>query len=139
MLKQLTSKADLKSTLNVNKYLQLENKCRKLLSNDEIRFVGVINRMGNLIAGGISDGVDLIETDEKRRKLYLQIALEISMRKDFDDTLGEINYVATNRDNVLMIAMPMSNHVLLISAKSTSIAEQIISKIHSIGFFQSNN
>jgi len=139
MLKQLTFKANLKSISNVNKYLQLENKCRKLLSNDEIRFVGIINRMGNLIAGGISDGVDLIETDEKRRKLYLQIALEISMRKDFDNTLGKINYVATNRDNVLMIAVPMSNHVLLISAKSTSIAEQIISKIHSIGFFQSNN
>lgn len=139
MIKQLTSKKNLKSTINVNKYLQLENKCRKLLSIDEIRFVGIINRMGNLIAGGISDGVDLIETDEKRRKLYLQIALEISMRKDFDDTLGKINYVATNRDNVLMIAVPMSNHVLLISAKSTSIAEQIISKVHSIGFFQSNN
>ena len=139
MLKQLTFKADLKSTSNVNKYLQLENKCRKLLSNDEIRFVGVINRMGNLIAGGISDGIDLLETDEKRRKLYIQIALEISMRKDFDDTLGKINYVATNRDNVLMITVPMNNHVMLISAKSTSIAEQIISKIHSMGFFQSNN
>ena len=139
MLKQLTFKANLKSTSNVNKYLQLENKWRKLLSNDEIRFVGIINRMGNLIAGGISDGVDLIETDESRRKLYLQIALEISMRKDFDDTLGKINYVVTNRDNVLMIVMPMSNHVLLISAKSTSIVEQIISKVHSMGFFQSNN
>ena len=139
MLKQLTFKANLKSTSSINNYLQFENKCHKLLSNDEIRFVGVINRMGNLIAGGISDGIDLIETDEKRRKLYLQIALEISMRKDFDDTLGKINYVATNRDNVLMIAVPMSNHVLLISAKSTSIAEQIISKVHSTGFFQSNN
>ena len=139
MLKQLTFKANLKSTSSINKYLQFENKCHKLLSNDEIRFVGVINHMGNLIAGGISDGVDLLETDEKRRKLYIQIALEISMRKDFDDTLGKINYIATNRDNVLMITVPMNNYVMLISTKSTSTAEQIISKVHSMGFFQYNN
>lgn len=123
---------NLKSTLDIHKYLQLENKCYSLLSDNEIRFVGIIDNMGNLIAGGISKNVDYLETDEERRKLYMQIALETSMRKDFDNTLGKINYVATNRDNILMIIVPMNSYAVLISAKPTSITEQIISKVYRI-------
>lgn len=139
MLKQQISKIQLKSTLEVNKYLQFENKCQKLLRNDEIRFVGIINNMGNLISGGFNDGIDLLETDDQRRSLYMQMALEIAMRKDFDNTLGKINYVITNRDNVLMISIPIDySHIMLISAESTSIAEEIISKIRPLEFFQSD-
>jgi len=137
MSNQLLSKRNLKSTLDIHKYLQLENKCCSLLRNDEIRFVGIIDNMGNLVAGGISEDIDYLETDEERRKLYMQIALEISMRKDFDDTLGKINHVTTNRDNILMIAIPMGSNVVLISAKPTSITEQIVSKVYTLGFFQS--
>ena len=137
MLKQLTFKGDLKSRLDDNKYLHLENKCNEFLRDDEIRFVGVINNMGNLIAGGLSNRVDWIETDEKRRMLYMQMALEISMRKDFDNTLGEINYVSTNRKNVMMVTLPLNNHILLISAKRTAFVEEIIAKAHVLGFFKS--
>ena len=137
MIKQLIFNGESKFPLDVDKCLQLENKCHGLLNNDEIRFVGIINRMGNLISGGLNEGVDLLETDEKRRKLYMQTALEISMREDFNDTLGKINYIATNRDNVLVITIPMNNHVMLISAKPTSKVEQIITKVHALEFFQS--
>jgi len=67
----------------------------------------------------------------------MQMALEIAMRKDFDDTLGKINYIATNRRNVVMISIPMNNHVVLISAKPTTTPEQIIKKAYALGFFQS--
>jgi len=135
----LISKTYSKSTLDIHKYLKLENKCYSLLSNDEIRFVGIINNMGNLIAGGISNDIDFLETSDEKRKFYMQMALEFSMRKDFDDTLGKINYISTNRDNVLMITVPIHhNHILLISAESTSVVEQIISKIRSLEFFQSD-
>jgi len=136
MLKQLTFK-DVKSILNDNKYLHLENKCNEFLRSDEIRFVGIINNMGNLIAGGLGNNLDWINTDEKRRMLYIQMTLEISMRKDFDNILGEINYVSTNRKNVLMITVPMNDHVLLIFAKPTAVVEEIIAKAHVIGFFKS--
>jgi hypothetical protein len=137
MLKQLTFKGDLKFRLDDNKYLHLENKCNEFLRDDEIRFVGVVNNMGNLIAGGLSNRVDWIETDEKRKILYMQIALEISMRKEFDNTLGEINYVSTNRKNIMMITIPLNNNILLISAKRTAFVEEIIAKAHVLGFFKS--
>ena len=67
----------------------------------------------------------------------MQMTLEISMRKDFDNTLGEINYVSTNRKNVLMITVPINNHVLLISAKPTAVVQEIIVKARISGFFKS--
>ena len=135
MIKQLILKDNLKSTLDVNGYLQLENKCQELLKDDAIRFVGMINHMGQLISGGFAEGVDLVETDEKRRMLYMQMALEIAMRKEFDDTLGKINYIATNRNKVLMITIPMDDHVILISAEPTYTADQIIAKAHDLELF----
>jgi hypothetical protein len=109
--------------LKVNKHSQLENKCRELFRDDRIRFVGIINNMGKLI--------------EQRRMLYIQMALEIAMRKDFDETLGKINYIATNRDNVLMVSIPMNNYLVLISAEPTATPEEIIKKCHANEFFQS--
>jgi len=135
-IKQLIFK-DLTSSLDANKNLQLENKCRELSRNDEIRFVGMINPMGNLISGEFNAYMDLLENDEKRRQFYMQMTLEISMHKDFDDILGKINHITTNRNNVLMIAIPINNHVLLISAKPNSNAKQIIEKAHVLGFFKS--
>lgn len=137
MIKQLILKDNLKSTLDVNGYLQLESKCQELLKDDAIRFVGIINNMGQLISGGFAEGVDLVETDEKRRMLYIQMALEIAMRKEFDDTLGKINYIATNRNKVLMITIPMVDHVILISAEPTYAADQIIAKAHVLELFHS--
>jgi hypothetical protein len=123
--------------LKVNKHSQLENKCRELFRDDRIRFVGIINNMGKLIAGGFNKGIIPTETEEQRRMLYIQMALEIAMRKDFDETLDKINYIATNRDNVLMVSIPMNNYLVLISAEPTATPEEIIKKCHANEFFQS--
>jgi len=137
MSKHIISKVRLKSASDVSEYLQFENKCNRLLGNDEIRFVGIINNMGNLISGGFSEGIDILENDEQRRMFYMQMALEIAMRKDFDNTLGKINHITTNRDNVLTVTIPMNNYVILISAHPTSVPEQIIAKAHDLGLIQS--
>ena len=124
------------STLGIIKHLQLENKCQKFLRDDTIRFIGVINNMGKLIAGGTNEEANWIKTDEQRRMLYIQMALEISMRKDFDDVFGKINYTATSRNKILMMIIPMNNHAILISAEPTTTAEQIIEKLCAQKFFQ---
>jgi len=137
MMMQSSFTKDFHETLRVYKHSQLENKCRELFRDDRIRFIGVINNMGKLIAGGFNKGIIPIETEEQRRMLYMQMALEIAMRKDFDETLGKINYIATNRNNVLMMSIPMNKHVVLISAEPTANPGEIIKKVCAIEFFQS--
>ena len=107
---------------------QYEQKCEKLLEDKQLRFVGVINKLGNLIAGGFSHEIVPFETEEKNRMMYMQMVLEISMRKEFDTTLGEIDYIASKRKNALMISIPIGDELLLISTNPDSITENIVSK-----------
>ena len=109
---------------------KLEKICKDFLNDDQIRFAGVINGMGNLVAGGFRKGIDPIENDEKRRTLYMQMVLEISMRKEFDSTLGPINYIATSRGNTMMITIPVNNRVILISAEPTIVVEKLVTKAY---------
>ena len=69
----------------------LEQTCQKILRYPEIRFCGVINRFGHLVAGGFKNGIKPLESDEKRRMSYMQMILDINMRKEHDDTLGQLN------------------------------------------------
>jgi len=44
----MTSKTEIES---------LENSCNKVLSLPKIRFIGVLDNMGNKIAGGFKEGI----------------------------------------------------------------------------------
>ena len=103
-------------------------KCKELLNDDQIRFAGIINKLGNLIAGGFKDGISPFMPEEHLRMMYMQMVLEISMRKDFDASLGEINYITALRNKALMISLPIDDHLLLISAEPTAITERLITK-----------
>ena len=50
----------------------------------------------------------------------MQMCLEWSMRKEFDDTLGPIKWIASRRENVVMVSIPISENLLLISTEPVS-------------------
>ena len=109
-------------------YQNYEQKCEELLQDKQFRFVGIINKLGNLIAGGFSHKITPFETEEKNRMMYMQMTLEISMRKDFDETLGEIDYIASKRKNALMISIPINDELLLIATNPKEKTEEVVSK-----------
>ncbi len=91
--------------------------CDMLLAEPEIRFAGVINPMGNLIAGGMKEGLTPLEDEEDKRKMYMELVLRVTTRRDFDYSLGPVKYSASRRQNVVVISFPFDNMVLLISAQ----------------------
>ena len=107
--------------------LFLNKNFQGFLKDADIGFVGIINRMGNLTA--VLKEKDWIETDEKRQMFYRQTGLQICMSRDFDESLGEITHVVTNRKNSLMIAIPLKGNVLIVSAKPNSDVERITQKV----------
>jgi len=118
------------SSLQFEKIEELEAKCNEILRDDDkIRFVGVINNLGNLVAGGFKVGITPLVDNKKTKMLYMQMVLEISMRRDFDDTLGCVNYIAANRNNALMITIPFNRYVVLVSAESIASVEKIVTRI----------
>lgn len=119
-------------TLHFDEYAILQKKCNELLNDDQIRFAGVINKMGNLIAGGFKKGVKPFQNDAKQRMLYMQMVLEISMRREFDLDLGDVNYTASSRNRALMITVPIEDKIVLVSSVPDASTKRIVEKINKV-------
>ena len=110
---------------------KLEQSCQKILDLPQVRFVGVINKMGNKIAGGFKKGVTSYLQDKENRIMYVQLMLEYMMRKDFDEGLGSIDYIVSRRSNVTMISIPTKEYLVLISAERDINGQEVIEQVNS--------
>ena len=76
----------------------------------------------------IFDGKKMMNEAE-RQKMYMELALRVSMRKDFDYSLGPVKYSASRRQNAVMISFPINLNVLLVSAEPTVDIDKFANKI----------
>ena len=104
-----------------------DEKCEQLLQEEEIRFAGIINDQGNLISGGFKKGLTPLEGDETKLQSFMEFVSKISIRKEFDQSLGPINYLAARRDKAVLISFPfpVTKIILLISAEPSVDIEKI--------------
>lgn len=109
----------------------LNESCNKVLELPMIRFVGVLDKMGNRVAGGFKKNVKSYLTKPNDSRMYIQLTLEYLMRKDFDKELGPIDYIASRRGKVTMISIPTEEYLVLISAQRDVDVEKIIKKVNS--------
>jgi len=112
-----------------NEYYQYEEKCQSLLKEPEIRFAALINHMGNLVAGGMKQGMKPLEDKADMRKLYMELILRVSTRKEFDYSLGPVEYSASRREKAVVLSFPIGNKVLLVSANTNVNIDETAKKI----------
>ncbi len=108
-----------------------DEKCKKLLDEKEIRFAGIINEYGKLISGGFKEGLTPLEDDETKLQSFMEFVSKVSIRKEFDESLGPINYLAARRDKAVLVSFPfpVSKILLLISAEPTADIENLATKV----------
>ena len=109
-----------------NHYFQI--LCDRVFAlSPSIRFAGVIDRMGKLIAGGMRAGIQSMEEDSQ--KLYLEFALRSEMRKDFDTEFGKTIYSYSEREKIKLASFPLINdHVLRLSMERRESHNEVIKK-----------
>ena len=107
------------------------NKCTSLLQESEIRFAGIIDKDGQLVAGGFKDGISPYEGDETRLQSFLEFVSKASIRKEYDESLGPINYLAARRDKAVLVSFPfpVTQILLLISAEPNVNIETLARKV----------
>ncbi len=115
-------------------YQIYDDKCQKMLDEEEIRFAGIINEEGNLVSGGFKKEIDPLEGDEAKLKSFMEFVSKVSIRKEYDKTLGPINYLAARRDKAVLVSFPfpVSKFVLLISANPSVDIEKLATKVMNI-------
>ncbi|RMW39715.1 MAG: hypothetical protein EA447_00345 [Nitrosopumilus sp.] len=118
--------SDAEGTLNL-----YAEKCKKLLDESEIRFAGIVDKDGQLISGGFKEGLTPYEGDETRLQSFLEFVSKASIRKEYDQSLGPINYLAARRDKAVLVSFPfpISQILLLISAEPTANIENLAKKV----------
>lgn len=95
-----------------------ETLCKKISELDSmIRFVGLINDKGHLVAGGMIEGKKPLEDTKKDEMLYMELALRVRMRQEFDVELGPVKFALSYRDRVIVLSFPMGREILLVSAE----------------------
>ena len=118
------------SISNDAKFKLYGEKCDQLLKESEIRFAAIIDKDGKTIAGGFKERLYKYEDDEGRLQAFFKFVSKASMRKDYDENLGPINYLAARRDKVVLVSFPfpVSEITLLISAEPTVNIETLAKK-----------
>ena len=95
-----------------------DNACYQMGEVNGIRFAGIINKNGRKIAGGFSFKVTPLEQDEKKMEMLLmEIALDLSMRKEFDNSLGRIRAIVSYREKANIITIPHGDNLMLLSSE----------------------
>ena len=118
----------------ISEYKVFDVRCNDTMEEEGVRFCGIVHKNGSLVAGGFKRGIDRLEMDEEKFHRFLKRVIEISLRKEYDDTLGKLNYVACRRDKVILISFPfpVSDQILLISAKPSVNIEKLAQRITKI-------
>ena len=89
--------------------------CDSIKSLDpKIRFAGVINDRGRLVAGGMKENVEPLENEKDDEMIFMELALRVKMRKEFDKQLGPVNFAMASRERALAISVIINDDILYV-------------------------
>jgi hypothetical protein len=94
-------------------------------SDGRIRYCAIIGEKGQEVVGGMRPGVKSLEPELESSRLRLQTLIGMAMNRNWNDLLGDANYIIANRDKVVLFIFPLSGvRSLLVSAEPDYPLEQ---------------
>ena len=98
---------------------ELEKICQKIIKLDpKMRSARIINSRGHLVAGGMKKGLMSLEAQKQDEMMFMELALRVRMRHEFDKEFGEVHFSLSYRDKVIIMSFPLSNDdVCLVSSE----------------------
>lgn len=110
---------------------ELENICQEILKlHPKMRSARFINARGHLVAGGMKKGILSLEEKKQDEMMFMELALRVRMRHEFDNEFGIVHFSLSYRDKVIVMSFPLGNDdVLLVSREKDKNFEEIPFKI----------
>lgn len=106
------------SLLTIESSIIYESICTKLLQNRELNFVGVVNNKGRIIAGQLEKIYTKFEDKNELEMFLMEIALEFSMKREFNSKFGSVEYVFSKRHWANILCIPINESILVIISES---------------------
>ena len=110
---------------------ELEKICQQITDLDpKMRSARIINNRGHLVAGGMKKGLLSLESQKQDEMMFMELALRVRMRHEFDKEFGEVHFSMSYRDKVIVMSFPLAEDgVLLISSEKEADFSKIAFKI----------
>ena len=105
------------------KYDELCERAKKV--DPKVRFAGVINSKGRLVAGGMVSSKKPLEDIKKDEMLFMELALRVKMRSEFDTELGKVKFSMSLREKLIVMSFPIKNDILMVSMERKTQFEKI--------------
>ena len=98
---------------------ELEKICQKIVKLDpKMRSARIINSRGHLMAGGMKKGIMSLEAQKQDEMMFMELALRVRMRHEFDHEFGQVHFSMSYREKVIVMSFPLAqDDVLLVSAE----------------------
>src|SRR3970040_2617572 len=100
--------------INIKEY---EKRCQDILEDDEVRFAGLLDEFGKLLAGGYKQNINPRLTEEQHDSVCKELASRVAKRKKYDAELGRVKYSASRREHVVIMSFPIYEIVIMIVAE----------------------
>ena len=96
-----------------------EKICQRIMKLDpKMRSARIINDRGHQVAGGMKKGLKSLEDTKQDEMMFMEIALRVRMRHEFDKEFGKTLFSLSYRDKVIIMSFPTSDgNVLLVSTE----------------------
>ena len=83
-----------------------------------IRYCAVIGEKGEEVVGGMRPGTKSLETERESSRLRTQTLIGMAINKNWNDMLGDADYIVVHRSKVTLLIFPLSGlRSLLVSAE----------------------
>jgi len=96
---------------------EYEKRCQDILEDDEVRFAGLLDEFGKLLAGGYKQNINPRLTEEQHDSVCKELASRVAKRKKYDTELGHVKYSASRREHVVIMSFPIYEKVIMIVAE----------------------
>ena len=82
----------------------------------KMRSARIINNRGHLVAGGMKEGLRSLEDVKQDEMMFMELALRVRMRHEFDKELGRVHFSMSYRDKVIIMSFPLANDDVLLTS-----------------------
>jgi len=118
--------------INVKEY---EKRCNEILVDPEVRFAGLLDEFGKLLAGGLKENICFRLSEEQMNSICVELAARVEKRKKYDKELGRVKYSTSRREHVVILSFPIYEKVIMVVAEPNvnidRLAFRIIEKLGS--------
>ena len=104
----------------------LDKLCLWIFKFDRrVRYAGVLDDTGRVIAGGMRKGISSLEPASEDLRLMANLTIQIGTDKTWDQYFGKIQYTLVKREKVTMLIFGIGRDLLLITTQPDFDLDQI--------------